>query len=113
VTRPILYLTAPYQTATEGEKALRLEAVRVAVARGWCPVFSPFLLERAYPEETPEVRVLALDCCLALLAVATALLVVGERRTEGMNVELSWWEEHGDAPMLWPDLPRAEEWANT
>ncbi len=112
MTRPILYLCGPYQTATEGEEALRLEVVRAAVDRGWCPVYAPFLLERAYPEETPEVRALALDCCVALLAAARVMLVVGERRTEGMVVELKWWAEWrtGCGPIYqWPNLPKTED----
>lgn len=110
--RPLLYVCAPYATATPDEVAERDRAIKSALEKGWCPIFGPYLLERFVDDNVPEEREAAIECDLAILAWCDALLVIGDRTTAGMQRELAAWErrvEDGqDAPSFtWPKLEDA------
>jgi hypothetical protein len=106
VHRMLLYVCAPYATATADEQAETLEARQGALRRGWTPVWAPFLFRDLLDEGADRETIYALN--EALVARSDALLRVGERVTEGMRRELHAWEglPRGARPTyLWPDLP--------
>ena len=115
MTRPILYVCAPFATATADEVYTRDCAIRAAAERGWTPVYAPYLFAPVYTDETEAVRALCFDMNLALLVKSDAILVVGSRVTEGMSVEIDWWTTHrypkvtghGRGLYEWPRLPDA------
>lgn len=107
--RPILYVCAPYQTRTHEEALETDKAIGHALQLGWAPVFAPYLLNRFICEEEPSEREMALDCCMSLLEGSDAVLVVGDRRTNGMWKELARWERirfnrREPSVLYWPCL---------
>ena len=108
MSRPVLYVCAPYSTRTPDEAVDTLHAVRGAIERGYCPVFAPFMFERLLSDENPAQRATGIACGLTLLDHADAIVVVGERLTKGMRTELGRWR---GPTFFWPELPAARELA--
>jgi hypothetical protein len=105
MNRPLLYLCAPFATRTPDEAVATNQAIVRAVALGWVPVYAPYLLDRFLRDGKPGERALALECALGLLDRADALLVVGDRLTDGMRLELKRWR---GSVFFWPEVPPAE-----
>jgi hypothetical protein len=109
-TRQLLYVCAPWRTRTPEEEAATTAAIRWALKWGWCPVWAPSLLAPFLEDEDPDQRAVALRCAVALLAACDGVLVVGERRTDGMRYELEAWFKRRrrkpelSAPLAWPQV---------
>lgn len=89
VSRPILYVCAPFATRTTQEQ-LKTNRVRLAaMGMGWAPLFAPAALSDLGLEEGNKAdRAASLDVAVSLLLRSTACVVVGKRVTAGMEMEL-------------------------
>lgn len=109
MTRPVLYVCAPFRTRTPEEAERTDAAMRRALELGWAPIFAPMLYQPlGLRDDIPGERDAALAAAVGLLSVSHSVLVVGLRITEGMGLELdAWGARSSRAPFKWPDLPPA------
>lgn len=105
--RPLLYVCAPFRTRTLEEARATHAAIARALELGWAPVFGPLLLRDFLSDANPNERAAAIECDLAILRACNAVLVVGDRVTEGMRHELEAWRK-----MEAPGWPRAARWVH-
>jgi hypothetical protein len=94
-------LIAPFRTETVEERHFREKATAALLKRGWCPIFVPLALADVLDDGDPEQRACALRCSDAFLRTVAldpdaAIIVLGCRRTEGMELDLAtWWDAGG------------------
>ena len=101
MSRPILYVCAPFSTRTPDEAVATNQAIVRAVELGWCPLYTPYHFDRFLRDGNPDERAAALECAFGLLDQADTVLVVGSRLTDGMRLELARWR---GSLAFWPDL---------
>lgn len=92
MTRPLLYVCAPFRTRTLDEARATHDAIALALRLGWAPIFGPLLLRDFLSDANEDERAMAIECDTTILAACTAFLVVGERVTEGMRHEMKAWQ---------------------
>lgn len=98
----LVLLVAPWATRTPAEDEDRRRVARDLARDGLLPVFAPLLLDGLLSDAVPEQRRAALERSAALArtvaASGGACVVVGERRTEGMLLDLAAWRSVAGAP---------------
>lgn len=112
MSRPLLYVIAPYATRTPAEADRTDAAIRRGLELGWAPVFLPYVYRGILRDDMPAEREVALLACEGVIDKADAALVVGERITAGMDRDLAYYERDGMPVRYlfeWPELPPAEE----
>lgn len=100
MTRPLLYIAAPWKTRTLAEASLTHYAIGKAMGLGWAPIFTPLLFRDFLSDANENERAIAIECNAPVLAACHAILTVGDRITSGMAAELAWWKT-----AAWDTLP--------
>lgn len=100
----LLYICAPFQTAKTQEVRERLRAIDAALVLGWVPIFAPYLYAGILFDTDAGQRAIGLECAEAIVERCDALLIVGQRRTDGMRRELEVWRQDGFRTYQWPEL---------
>ena len=88
--RPLLYVIAPFSSATNRERGERWQAMKKALALGWAPVWAPGIYSSVLVDSQQGERDVAIDCAISLLRRSDAIIVLGDRITPGMKMELEW-----------------------
>ena len=102
--RPLLYVCAPFRTRTEAEAEATDHVLRVAVARGWAPIFAPYCFRGIFSDEKPEEREAMLSVAQGVIQKCAAFYLVGQRVTEGMLRDIAAWEKHYDVTPIFDSL---------
>lgn len=110
MTRPLIYVAAPFKTRTMAEARATHDAIALAMRLGWAPVFTPLLFRDFLSDANEDERSIAIECNAPILAACHALLVVGERVTTGMAAELTWWRDAGWDPLTTGEAARVARW---
>lgn len=88
--RPLLYVAAPVRASAEEEREL-VRALRTrAFDLGWAPIWGPALLGGIGLTEADD-RQRIMDFDLSVMRRCEALVIVGQRITTGMELELATW----------------------
>lgn len=117
MTRPVLYIVAPFATATIEEIERTERAIRRGLELGWAPIFVPFIYRGLLRDDIPGEREVALVSCEAFIEKADALLLVprmhGAPESGGMKRDLAAHNRRCTSRefvpnFIWPNLPSAD-----
>ena len=94
MSRPLLYVCAPWRRRTPASIARTKTLCRKAADLGWLPLFGPWVF--AWLDDAkPKDRAMGLELDMNMIEECVALMVVGETVTEGMAIELKAWTNKG------------------
>lgn len=106
--RPLLYVCAPWASRTPAEWEETKKAITSALALGWAPIFTPPMYDYRGDDSDLALREHGLQASESIIGHCGNVLVIGSRRTLGMERELDRWgkERLGTWSKLhkWPDL---------
>lgn len=107
--KPLIYICAPFRTATPEEYKEVFNIGWAALMKGWIPVWAPFMFGGWLNDNIPAHSDLALDCAISVMLRCNAVCVLRGRVTEGMEKELDYLENNSIIMDVyyWPDLPSA------